>query len=171
MDDRQDTSAEGNKQQTETQNLKDLTETQNLKDLENVKDPKSRYWSGAHTRHRLLVHLVWIPKYRRRVLQKNVVARLEALLQQAAEVNRWQVHELAIQPDHIHLLLQIHPRQSIASVVKTLKEGTSRVLRSDFPELEEFLWGDSFWADGYFAETIGRVNEEVVSDYIRRQGR
>jgi len=158
MDDRQDISAEGNKQQTETQNLKDLTETQNLKDLtetqnlkdlENVKDPKSRYWSGAHTRHRLLVHLVWIPKYRRRVLQKNVVARLEALLQQAAEVNRWQVHELAIQPDHIHLLLQIHPRQSIASVVKTLKEGTSRVLRSDFPELEEFLWGDSFWADGY----------------------
>ena len=100
-----------------------------------------------------------------------MVARLEALLQQAAEVNRWQVHELAIQPDHIHLLLQIHPRESIASVVKTLKGGTSRVLRSDFPELEEFLWGDSFWGDGYFAETIGRVNEEVVSDYIRRQGR
>ena len=129
------------------------------------------YWSGGHTKHRLRVHLVWVPKYRRRVLQGAVAARLEVLLHQAAEVNRWQIHELAIQPDHVHLLLQMHPRQSIASVVKRLKGGTSRVLRSEYPELEEFLWGDSFWADGYFAETVGQVQEAVVSEYIRRQQR
>jgi putative transposase len=123
----------------------------------------------AHSRHRLLVHLVWIPKYRRRVLEGVVTARLEALLRQAAEVNQWRIQELAIQPDHVHLMLQMHPRESIASVVKTLKGGTSHVLRGEYPELEEFLWGKSFWSDGYFAETIGRVNEAVVSDYIRRQ--
>ena len=61
---------------------------------------ESRYWSGAHTRHRLLVHLVWVPKYRRRVLEGAVAARLEALLRQAAEVNRWRIQELAIQPDY-----------------------------------------------------------------------
>ena len=50
------------------------------------------YWTNAHTKHRLRVHLVWVPKYRRRVLQGLVATRLDALLRQAAEVNRWQIH-------------------------------------------------------------------------------
>ena len=129
------------------------------------------YWSGAHTTHRLRVHLVWVPKYRRRVLEGPVAARLEALIRQAAEVNRWQVHELAVRPDHLHLLLQVRPAQSVAAVAHRLKGGTSRVLRAEFPELEEFLWGRSFWADGYFAETVGQVEEAVVSQYIRDQRR
>lgn len=52
-----------------------------------------------------------------------------------------------------------------------LKGGTSRVMRKEFSELEEFLRGDSFWADGYFAETIGQVSEEIVKRYIREHGR
>ena len=127
------------------------------------------YWTNAHTKHRLRVHLVWVPKYRKRVLQGPVAVRLEELLRQAAAVNRWQVHELAIQPDHVHLLLQIRPPESISSVVNLLKGGTSRILRAEFAELEEFLWGESFWADGYFAETVGQVEEAVVSTYIRKQ--
>lgn len=71
----------------------------------------------------------------------------------------------------MHLLLQMHPRESVASVVKKLKGGTSQVLRKEFPELEEYLWSDSFWADGYFAESVGRINEAVVRNYIRRQRR
>ncbi len=57
------------------------------------------------------------------------------------------------------------------SVVKTLKGGTSRVLRAEFVELEEFLWGESFWADGYFAATVGVVEGSVVTQYIREQCR
>ena len=59
-------------------------------------------------------------------------------------------------------------RVSVADVVQIFKGGTSRVIRTEFPELEEFLWGDSLWADGYFAETIGQVDEEVVKKYIRK---
>jgi putative transposase len=128
-----------------------------------------RHWSGAHTRHRLRYHLVWIPKYRKRVLTGQVAVRLDALLRQACEVNDWEAHELSIQPDHIHLLLQIHPRESVSKVMQRLKGGTSKVLRAEFPELEEFLWGDQFWADGYFAETVGTVEEDVVRKYIRNQ--
>ena len=127
------------------------------------------YWTGAHTKHRLRLHLVWVPKYRRSVLHGAVAARLATLLRQACEVNRWQLHEAAIQPDHVHLLLQIRPPDSVASVVKRLKGGTSRVLRAEFPDLEEFLWGASFWADGYFAETVGVVEEVVVRQYISSQ--
>lgn len=129
------------------------------------------YWSGSHTKHRLRVHFVWVPKYRRRVLQGPVAVRLEELLRQAAEVNQWQIHDLAIQPDHVHLLLQFPPADSVSSVAHCLKGGTSRILRLEFPELEEFLWGESFWADGYFAESVGQVEEAVVSAYIRAQQR
>ena len=133
------------------------------------KDPF--YWTNAHTKHRLRVHLVWVPKYRKRVLQGPVAVRLEELLRQATEVNRWQIHELAIQPDHVHLLLQIRPPESVSSVVNLLKGRTSRIVRAEFPQLEEFLWGESFWADGYFAESVGQVEEAVVSAYIRNQQR
>ncbi len=63
--------------------------------------------------------------------------------------------------------MQVPPQYSVAEVVQIFKGGTSRILRKEYPELEEFLWGDSFWADGYFAETVGQVNEELVKKYIR----
>jgi putative transposase len=50
-----------------------------------------------------------------------------------------------------------------------MKGGTSRIIRKEYPELREFLWGDSFWADGFFAETVGKADEEVVRRYIRDQ--
>ena len=127
------------------------------------------YWTGAHTTHRLRYHLVWIPKYRKRVLTGPVAARLEALLRQACEVSRWGLEELSVQADHVHLLVQARPSEAVSVVVQRLKGGTSRVLREEFPELEEHLWGTSFWADGYFCETVGKVDEETVRDYIRQQ--
>ncbi len=128
-----------------------------------------RYWTGAHTKHRLRYHLVWIPKYRKRVLTGQVAVRLEALLRQACEVNGWEAQELAIQPDHVHLLVQVQARDSVPGVMKVLKGGTSRVLRAEFPDLAEFLWGKSFWAEGYFAETVGVVEGEAVRRYIHEQ--
>ena len=127
------------------------------------------YWTGAHTTHRLRFHLVFVPKYRRRVLAGAVAGRLVELLHQACEVRRWGVVELNIQPDHVHLLLQVTPCDCLADVMQVLKGGTARVLRVEFPELEEFLWGDSFWADGYYAETVGQQEEARVRDYIRHQ--
>jgi putative transposase len=67
------------------------------------------------------------------------------------------------------MIIQMNPSDSVSEVVQILKGGTSRVIRREFPDLEEFLWGDSFWADGYFAETIGNVDEEIVRKYIRDQ--
>ena len=130
----------------------------------------SGYWSGAHTTHRLRFHLVWTPKYRKRVLEGAISVRVEELFRQACEVNDWQLHELNVQPDHVHLLIQISPRLALAKVVNQLKGGSSRILRQEFPELEEFLWGRSFWCDGYFAESIGQMEESVIRRYIKNQG-
>ena len=76
---------------------------------------------------------------------------------------------MKILPDHVHMLIQIPPRDSVAHVMQILKGGTSKKLRDEFPELEESLWGDSFWADGYFAESVGAVSEAAIRQYIKDQ--
>lgn len=129
----------------------------------------ARYRTGSHTKHRLLYHLVWIPKYRKRILRGKISGRLKRLLYDACKINRWWISELSVQDDHIHLIIQLNASDSVAEAVQILKGGTSRVIRKEYPALEEFLWGDSFWADGYFAETIGTVNEEIIRKYVRDQ--
>jgi putative transposase len=125
--------------------------------------------TGSQSKYRLMYHLVWIPKYRKRILDGALKKRLEFLFRQCAEMNGWEIEELNIQIDHVHMLIQLKPTISVSKAIQLLKGGSSRVVRQEFPELEEFLWGDSFWSDGYFAETIGRVNENVIRDYIQNQ--
>lgn len=129
----------------------------------------AKYWTGSHTKHRLQFHVVWLPKYRKRVLHGKIVIRLRQLLYAGCRMNRWYISELSIPDDHIHMIIQIKPHESIADVIQQLKGGTSNVVRKEFPELEEFLWGDNFWADSYFVETVGQVDEAVVKKYIHDQ--
>lgn len=124
-----------------------------------------KYWKGAHTKHRLLFHLVFLPKYRKRILRGKIASRIIGLFYEACKVNLWWIDEMKILEDHVHLIIQIQPTESIAAVVQRLKGGSSKILRKEYPEIEEFLWGDSFWSDGYFAESVGenqlRTDEEV----------
>ncbi|PCI73712.1 IS200/IS605 family transposase [Candidatus Dependentiae bacterium] len=129
----------------------------------------SKYWSRSHTKHKLMYHIVWIPKYRKRLLHGNLSKRVEELLRQCAEVNMWEIHDLNIQIDHVHMLVQLKPSMSVSKVVQLFKGGSSKKIREEYPELEEFLWGDSFWGDGYFAETVGSCSESAIRKYIKNQ--
>lgn len=128
-----------------------------------------KYWTGSHTKHRILFHLVFVPKYRRQVLSKTIASRLKNLFYEACKDNNWWIDELEILNDHVHMLIQIRPSQSVSSVVKILKGGTSRTLRQEFPDTREFLWGDNFWSTGYFAESIGKQNYSTMKKYIQEQ--
>ncbi len=129
----------------------------------------SRYKHGSHTTHRLKYHLVWIPKYRKRLLIGPLARRLYDLLKECSEVNDWPIDELNIQKDHVHILIQLPPRISVSEAVKTMKGGTSRIIAQEFPELEEFTWGKSLWAVGFFAESVGQVTEGRIKLYIKNQ--
>ena len=100
-------------------------------------------------------------------MRGKVAQSLLHMIYEATKVNWWWVEEAKVMTDHVHLLIQIHPNESVADVVQRLKGGTSRLLRKEFPDMEEFIWGDSFWADGYFAETIGSVSYRTVKQYIK----
>ena len=129
----------------------------------------SKYRHGSHTTHRLKYHLVWVPKYRKRVLRGPLARRLYELLAECAEVNDWKVEELNVKTDHVHLLVQLPPKEAVAHAVQLMKGGTSRKIREEFPELDEFLWGNSLWAEGYFAESVGQVTEARIKAYIQNQ--
>jgi putative transposase len=118
-----------------------------------------------------MFHIVFRPKYRRRVLRYKLASRTKELFRQCCEVNDWILHELEIMPDHVHMLIQLNPRDSLSDVVQRLKGGSAKVIREEFPELEEFLWGESFWGDGYFVESVGKVAEGAVRRYISEQNK
>ena len=69
------------------------------------------------------------------------------------------------------MLIQSRSSENISDIVQIIKGGSSRVIRLEHPELEEFLWGKSFWADGYFVETVGQVNEKTIREYIKNQNK
>ncbi|PIS09215.1 IS200/IS605 family transposase, partial [Candidatus Beckwithbacteria bacterium CG10_big_fil_rev_8_21_14_0_10_34_10] len=110
---------------------------------------------GCHSVTRLAYHFTFIPKYRKRKLTGEIKKRLEGMIKFCAQVNDWKVMELDIQPDHVHLLLQANAVDSPSSIMKRIKGGTSKKLREYFPGLTETIWMKSFWAGGYFAETVG----------------
>lgn len=129
-----------------------------------------KYWHGAHTTHRNMYHIVWLPKYRKKILQGKVKERLEEYLRECAEINDWEIQQLNIQLDHVHLMIQIPPSISVCKAVQRLKGAASHILRSELPqEVKKMLWGDSFWAEGYFCETVGQCSEETIRNYIKNQ--
>jgi len=134
-----------------------------------MSNSKIFFWQSSHSFHKILYHLVFTPKYRRRIIQGKLESRLKFLLYECAEVNDWFIHELEVMSDHIHILVQIPPNIPISQAAMYFKGGSSKVLRKEFPEIKEFLWGDSFWQDGYFVESIGRIDQKKMRQYIQEQ--
>jgi putative transposase len=124
---------------------------------------------GAHTVHNLYYHIVWVPKYRRNVLQGKVGERAKQVILQVASEYGYVVDELKVSPDHVHVLLRLQPKQFIPDVVRTLKSITARALFQEFPELKKYLWEGSLWAGGYCVNTVGGLNLDAVRHYIREE--
>lgn len=95
--------------------------------------------------------------------------RVSAWLVTVAEANGWQIHELNVQINHVHLLIQYRPDESIAEVAQKLKGVTSLNVCREFPALASSIARRGFWGKGYFAASVGSVAESVVRRYIREQ--
>lgn len=112
-------------------------------------------------------HVVFCPKYRRKVLVIGVDTRLKELLISKATDIQVNILEMEVMPDHVHLLLKCDPQFGIHKVAKHLKGYTSRVLRQEFPSLTRRL--PSLWTNSYFVATVGAVQLDVVKKYIEEQ--
>ncbi len=112
-------------------------------------------------------HVVWCPKYRRKVLTSPVDERLKEIIQAVCGDREARLVELEVMPDHVHLLVEIAPEYGIHRLVKQIKGRSSRLLRQEFPQLRRRL--PTLWTNSYFVSTVGGAPLEVVKRYIETQ--
>jgi putative transposase len=125
------------------------------------------YQRDEHRVHLIVYHLIWCPKRRKALLTGKLEERLVQLIEQKCLEKGWDILELAVQPDHLHLFVRLWPSDSAAEVVKALKAFTSYHLRQEFQPILSKL--PSLWTRSYFASTAGNVSAETIQKYIEAQ--
>ena len=125
-------------------------------------------WKKSQTAvYNLSYHLIWCPKYRRKVLTGAVAERLEALIVQKVRELDCSVEELEIMPDHVHLFIKAAPNHAPQWIVGQVKGFSARILREEYPELKSKL--PSLWTRSYYVESVGDISEETIRQYIADQ--
>ena len=126
---------------------------------------------SGHGAYHHQYHVVWIPKYRKKVLKGELKEFVEKHL---FDIQGYhpdvEIKNYSIQKDHIHLVIIIPPRYSVSGVVGKIKANTSRQIRKEFDWVKDIYWRNEFWSPGFFSFTVG-INEEVIRKYIEYQER
>jgi putative transposase len=112
-------------------------------------------------------HIIFCPKYRRKVLVDDVDSRLKEIIAEVASDMRVDVLEMEVMPDHVHLLCEIDPQLGVHKFVKHLKGRSSRLLRQEFSGLRSRL--PTLWTNSYFVATVGGAPLAVIKQYIENQ--
>ena len=124
---------------------------------------------GSHTVYDLQYHVVWITKYRYKVLRDKVAERLRELLKQGCVARDITIIRGSVGKDHVHMLISCPPTLAPCKIMQYLKGRSSKMLQEEFPELRKKYWGQHLWAGGYFIRTVGAVTDEMIKEYIEQQ--
>ena len=131
------------------------------------------YRKQAHATYHTRYHVVFVTKYRRKVLKegmgKYLVALMRAIERQNPDI---EILEMKTDEDHVHMLVVIPPKRSVSDVVRVLKSNSSRFMKRKFPFLSDMYEHEdlNLWSDGYFVSTVG-CDETTIQRYIQHQGR
>lgn len=131
--------------------------------------PMSRmsYKSNKNVLYSCKYHVVWCPKYRRKVLVEPIDTRLKQIIEEVCQEHKFDILSMEIMPDHVHLLIECDPQFGIHKLVRLLKGRSSRLLRQEFPVLERKL--PTLWTNSYFVSTVGGAPLAVIKQYIENQ--
>ena len=123
-----------------------------------------------HAVYDLKYHLVWIPKYRKNILDKEVSEYLKVIFSKIAEEYEFEIDTMEVMEDHVHIFVEVPPRYSPARVVQIMKSISAREVFSQFPDLRKQLWAGELWNDGYFVRGVGdKVTADMIRKYIEYQ--
>jgi putative transposase len=114
-------------------------------------------------------HIIFCPKYRRKVLVDDIATDLKEILNDVAIEHDVDIKALEIMPDHVHLFISFDPRQALHELIKAFKGRSSKILRDKYPKLKSRI--PSLWTRSYFCCTIGHISEETIQQYIENQKR
>ena len=134
-----------------------------------MKSLMRRYRTSSHSRYDLKVHVIWIPKYRKRVLSGQVAIRVRDLIRQIAMEHDIHIISGKVAKDHVHVFISYRPMDNVSDIVKWLKGSSSRILLQEFPHLRKQFWGRHLWARGYCAVSSGTITDELIEEYINQQ--
>jgi len=124
------------------------------------------YRSGAHTTFHHRYHIVWVTKYRYKVLTPQMRLRIREITRQICEQMGVHILKGVLSADHVHMFVEIPPKVSVSDFMRRVKGCTSRKIQQEFPELRKRYWGQRFWARGYFSTTSGNITNETIINYI-----
>lgn len=124
-------------------------------------DQLGKYKRQSHATYDCRYHIVWVTKYRFKVIDKNIEYHLKWAIKEICDWKGIEIIEGAVMPEHVHLYLQIPPKYSISDVMQWIKGKTAEKLLKTFPQLEKQYWGRHLWARGYFVSTVG-IADEVI---------
>jgi putative transposase len=125
---------------------------------------------ASHAVYDTAYHLVWCPKYRKKIfIGEEVRERAGQLVREICEEYGFEIEEMEVAEDHVHILISFPPKHSISEVVRIIKSISARELFRVFPRLKKRLWSGELWEDGYFARTVGdRLTRQIIDKYIKR---
>jgi len=130
---------------------------------------KIQYKSNNNIVYSCKYHIVWCPKYRRKVLVGDIEKRLKEIIQEIANELKVEIIEMETDKDHIHILAEIDPQFGVMNFIKKAKGRSSRFLRDEFPHLKSRL--PTLWTNSSFIATVGGAPLEVIKQYIENQQR
>ena len=129
----------------------------------------SKYKKLSHVIYKCDYHIVWVPKYRLRILKGVIKDLVDSDIRKLCEWKKCEVGELNVQEDHVHLVLSVPPKVSISSLMGILKGKIAIKIFKSYPDLKKKpYWGNHFWARGYFVSTVG-LDEEMIKKYVKHQ--
>jgi putative transposase len=126
-----------------------------------------RYKANRNVYYSCKYHVVWCPKYRRKVLTEEIAQRLQSILREACQEYQAEIVSMEVMPDHVHLLVECDPQFGIHRLVRLLKGRSSRFLRQEFPVLKQKL--PTLWTNSYLVSTVGGAPLAVIKQYIENQ--
>ena len=124
------------------------------------------YSKTSHTVFHHRFHIVWITKYRYRVLQGDLRLRVREIIAQVAEEMGIRIVNGVLSADHVHIFADIPPHIAVSEFVKIAKGRSSRKIQQYFPDIRKQYWGCHFWSRGFFSSTSGNVTDEIINEYI-----
>lgn len=128
----------------------------------------SQRWIHSNTCvYNIGYHLIWCPKYRRKVLVNKIESRLRELLKKKAKELNVEIDTMEIMPDHVHVFVKAKPTSSPHWIVQQFKGFSSHELRKEFPELKSRL--PTLWTRSYYCESVGHISEATIKKYIQDQ--
>jgi len=131
----------------------------------------SRFRKTSHVLWHCQYHIVWVPKYRFRVLTGPVAQEVYECIQVFCGQLGTEVIEVNVQPDHVHLLVMNPPKVSLSTLMGILKGRTAIRVFKKFPYLKQRpYWGNHFWAQGYCVDTVG-LDSDMIRKYVQYQER